>query len=353
MKNKVALITGVTGQDGSYLAELLIEKGYNVHGLKRRTSVINTKNIDHLFSKYNEKKFFLHYGDLTDGMNIQNLIKQIKPNEIYNLAAQSHVAVSFQMPIYTADVNALGTLRILEAIRSLNLEKYVRFYQASTSELFGLTKNKFQDEKTLFHPRSPYGVSKLFSYWITKNYREAYNFHASNGLLFNHESPRRGETFITRKITISFAKLIKGKIKSFSVGNLDAKRDWGHAKDYVYMQWLILQQDKPDDYVIATGKQKSVRDVINLCAKLLKIKLNWRGKGINERGIITDFNKELTPHLKKDQEIIKINSKYFRPAEVDSLLGNPKKAIKKLKWKPIYNFNSLIEEMLKNDLLDS
>ena len=350
MKNKVALITGITGQDGSYLAELLIEKGYIVHGIKRRTSVINTKNIDHLFNKFNNKLLFLHYGDLTDGLSLHNLINKIKPNEIYNLAAQSHVAVSFEMPLYTADVNALGTLRILESIRSLNLEKFTKFYQASTSELFGLTKTKFQDENTNFYPRSPYGVSKLFSYWITKNYREAYNIHASNGLLFNHESPRRGETFITRKITVSFAKLVKGKIKSFTVGNLDAKRDWGHAKDYVLMQWLILQQKKPDDYVIATGKQKSVRDVINLCAKILKIKLSWKGVGINEKAIVLDFNKKLTPYLKINQNIVKINPKYFRPAEVHSLLGSPKKATKKLNWKPRYNFKTLIEEMLQSDL---
>ena len=350
MKNKVALITGITGQDGSYLAEFLIDKGYIVHGLKRRTSVINTSNIDILFKKQNNKKFFLHYGDLTDSLNLISLIKKIKPREIYNLAAQSHVAVSFQLPIYTAEVNAMGTLRILEAIRILKLEKFTRFYQASTSELFGRTENISQNENTKFYPRSPYGVSKLFSYWITKNYREAYNSHASNGLLFNHESPRRGETFITRKITIAFAKLKNNKIKSFSVGNLDAKRDWGHAKDYVEMQWLILQQNKPDDYVIATGKQHSVRDVINTCSKKLKIKIKWVGKGVNERAVVKEFDKKITPFLKKNQIILKINKKYFRPSEVSSLLGDPRKAMRKLNWKPTYDFKSLIHEMLEYDI---
>ena len=296
-----------------------------------------------------KNKIILHYGD-TDSLNLISLIKKIKPREIYNLAAQSHVAVSFQLPIYTAEVNAIGTLRILEAIRILKLEKFTRFYQASTSELFGRTENISQNENTKFYPRSPYGVSKLFSYWITKNYREAYNLHASNGLLFNHESPRRGETFITRKITIAFAKLKNNKIKSFSVGNLDAKRDWGHAKDYVEMKCLILQQNKPDDYVIATGKQHSVRDVINTCSKKLKIKIKWIGKGVNERAVVKEFDKKITPFLKKNQIILKINKKYFRPSEVSSLLGDPRKAMRKLNWKPTYDFKSLIHEMLECDL---
>jgi len=349
MKNKIALITGITGQDGSYLAELLLKKGYTVHGLKRRTSIINTANIDHLYNNYSSEKFCLHYGDLVDTSNIFNLIKKIKPDEIYNLAAQSHVAVSFVTPEYTSNVNAIGTLRILESIKTLGLEKKTKFYQASTSEIFGNSNKISQNEKTKFYPRSPYGISKLFSYWITINYRECYGIHASNGILFNHESPRRGETFITRKITQSFAKISFGTMKKFEVGNLEALRDWGHAKDYVEMQWLILQQKKPDDFVIASGKQFSVRQFIEKCATHLDIKLSWNGKGLNEKAKIVSFNKLKTPKLRKNQIIVSVSKKFFRPSEVNSLKGDATKARKILKWSPQITIDEMIVEMLKAD----
>ena len=319
---KTALITGITGQDGSYLAKFLLNKGYEVHGIKRRTSAFNTQRIDDIFEEYDldKKKFFLHFGDVTDFGDINNLISKILPDEVYNLAAQSHVAVSYELPEYTANVVAMGCLRVLESIRNLSHKKRIKFYQASTSELFGNTKEFPQNEKTPFYPRSPYAVSKLFSYWITLNYREAYNLHASNGILFNHESPFRGETFVTRKITRGLTRIKKGIDKELVLGNLYSKRDWGHAEDFVEAQWLILQKDKPDDYVISTGIQYSVKDFVNLVAKKLNINLRWEGSGLNEVGIDKD-NKKI---------IIKVNKEYFRPAETDSLIGDYKKANKKI-----------------------
>jgi GDPmannose 4,6-dehydratase len=336
MKKK-ALIFGVTGQDGSYLSELLLSKNYIVHGIKRKSSSFNTSRIDNIFNS--NKNFHLHYGDITDSSLINNLIATIKPDEIYNLAAQSHVAVSFQMPDYTANTNALGCLRILESIRSLKLNKKIKFYQAGTSEMFGKVTEIPQTERTPFYPRSPYGVAKLFAHWITINYREAYNMFACNGILFNHESPRRGETFVTRKITIGLTKIKMGLQKKILIGNADARRDWGHAKDYVEAQWLILQQKKPDDYVIATGKNYSVKDFINMCAKVLSIKITWKGKGIKSKA-----------YDEKGNCIVESNKKYFRPAEVDELLGNAKKAKKKLKWKPKITFKELVYEMIEQDL---
>ena len=336
MKKK-AIIFGVTGQDGSYLAEFLLKKNYIVHGVKRKSSSYNTSRIDHMLSE--NKNFQLHYGDITDFSSINNLINSIKPDEIYNLAAQSHVAVSFQMPDYTANTNAIGCLRILEAIRSSKIKKKIKFYQAGTSEMFGKITEKQQTEKTSFYPRSPYGVSKLFAHWITINYRESYKIFACNGILFNHESPRRGETFVTRKITIGLSKIKLGLQKVLVLGNLDAKRDWGHARDYVEAQWLILQQKKPDDYVIATGKNYSVKDFINLCARILKINLKWKGKGISTKA-----------YDQRGNCIIRCHKKYFRPAEVDQLLGNALKAKKKLKWKPKISFKDLVIEMLHEDL---
>ena len=321
---KKALITGITGQDGSYLAELLLNKGYEVHGIKRRTSLINTDRIDHLYqdpSKAN-RSFILHHGDLTDSTSLIRIIQDIRPDEIYNLAAQSHVAVSFEEPEYTANSDALGTLRILEAIRILHLEKKTKFYQASTSELYGFTQVSPQNEKTPFYPRSPYGVAKLYAYWITVNYREAYGIYACNGILFNHESPVRGETFVTRKITRALARIKLGIQKDLYLGNLNALRDWGHAKDFVEAQWLILQQKNPEDFVIATGKQYSVRDFINEASKNLDIKINWRGKGLDEVGSFDG------------RDIIKVDPKYFRPTEVKTLLGDASKAKEKLKWVP-------------------
>jgi GDPmannose 4,6-dehydratase len=335
MKKK-ALIFGVTGQDGSYLAEFLLEKKYQVHAVKRRSSSFNTERIDHL---YNNKNFHLHYGDLTDAISINRLINLVKPDEIYNLAAQSHVAVSFLIPNYTANVDALGCLNILEAIKSLNLINKIKFYQAGTSEMFGKVLEIPQTEKTPFYPRSPYGVSKVFSHWMTINYRESYKMFACNGILFNHESPRRGETFVTRKITIALSKIKLGLQKKLILGNLNSKRDWGHAKDFVEAQWLILQQKKPQDFVIATGKQYSVKEFINVAAKHLNIEINWKGKGINEKG-----------YNKKGIVIIECNKKYFRPSEVETLLGDSKKARKLLNWKPKTSFKELVAEMVENDL---
>ena len=353
MKKKIALITGITGQDGSYLAEFLLEKGYIVHGIKRRASLINnTSRIDHIYEDAYKKKrkFFLHYGDLTDTSAIIRIIKETKPDEIYNLAAQSHVSVSFEIPEYTADVNALGTLRILEAIRLLNKTKKVKFYQASTSELYGNTKKIPQDEKTKFHPRSPYAVSKLFSYWIVKNYREAYGIHASNGILFNHESPRRGETFVTRKITLGLSKICFGLQKTLYLGNLDTLRDWGHARDYAKMQWMMLQQKKPNDLVVSTNKQFSVRNFIELSCEALKIGIKWHNKGLKEVGVLKKFNEKMYPKLKKNQKIIKIDKKYYRPTEVENLRGNSNLAKKILGWKPTISLKSMVNEMINEDL---
>ena len=327
---KKALITGITGQDGSYLAEFLLSKGYEVHGIVRRSSLINTHRIDHIY-----EKITLHYGDLTDPVNIMGVIRQVEPAEIYNLGAQSHVKVSFEMPEYTANVDALGTLRILEAVRMLGMEKDVRIYQASTSELYGGLQGTPLTETTPFHPRSPYGVAKLYGYWVIKNYREAYGFHASSGILFNHESPRRGETFVTRKITQGLSKISVGLQNVLYLGNLNAKRDWGHAKDYVEAMWLMLQQDEPDDYVIATGEQYSVRDFVNEAAPYFGFKIEWMGEGEDEVGL--DWNTK--------KSIIGINPRYFRPAEVDSLLGDATKAKEVLGWEPKIKFKELVEDM--------
>jgi len=330
---KVALITGVTGQDGSYLAELLLEKGYEVHGIVRRSSLINTYRIDHI---YDNERFTLHYGDLTDATNIIGVIKKVEPDEIYNLGAQSHVKVSFETPEYTGNVDGLGTLRILEAVRLLGMEDSVRIYQASTSELYGLVQEVPQRETTPFYPRSPYGVAKLYGYWIVKNYRESYGLHASSGILFNHESPRRGETFVTRKITRGLSRISTGQQDVLSLGNLDARRDWGHAKDFVKAMWLMLQQDEPDDYVIATGEQYSVRDFVDAAAPYFGMKIEWMGEGLNEVGY--DWNTK--------RPVIKVDPKYFRPAEVQSLLGDATKAKEKLGWEPETSFTELIEDMV-------
>lgn len=349
MTKKIALITGVTGQDGSYLSELLLKKNYVVHGIKRRSSLINTQRIDHLYKDtHNKTNFFLHYGDVVDANNILELINKIKPDEVYNLAAQSHVKTSFEIPDYTTQVNALGALRILESIRVLGLKK-TKFYQASTSELFGNINRNGQSEKTSFSPQSPYATSKLFAYWITKNYREAYNMYAVNGILFNHESPRRGETFVTRKITIGLNKIAKGIQKKLYLGNLYAYRDWGHAKDYAEMQWKMLQQTKPEDFVIATGKPYTVKFFVEQCCKFLKINIAWSGKGVHEIGYIKNFDKLLSPHLKKGQEIVAIDKVYFRPNEVDYLRGDAAKARKKLKWQPKISIYQLINEMMTED----
>jgi GDPmannose 4,6-dehydratase len=338
---KKALITGITGQDGSYLAELLIKKGYQVHGIKRRSSLINTQRIDHLYQEphIDKRSLILHHGDLTDASSLIRIIQQVQPDEIYNLAAQSHVAVSFEEPEYTANSDALGTLRILEAIRILRLEKKTRFYQASTSELYGFVQQIPQNEKTPFYPRSPYGVAKLYAHWITVNYREAYNIYACNGILFNHESPVRGETFVTRKITRALVRIKLGLQKILYMGNLNAKRDWGHAKDYVEAQWRMLQQDKPEDYVIATGIQHSVKDFLNVAAKALDMKIDWDGKNISETGRLNG------------KTIIKVDPRYFRPTEVDTLLGDATKAKKKLKWHPKISFEQLVNEMISKDLV--
>jgi len=342
---KKALITGITGQDGAYLAEFLLKKGYEVHGIKRRSSLFNTDRIDHLYQDPHEKErnFVLHYGDLTDSTNLIRILQQVQPDEVYNLAAQSHVAVSFETPEYTADTDALGTLRLLEGIRLLGLEEKTKFYQASTSELYGKVQETPQTEKTPFYPRSPYAAAKLYAYWITVNYREAYNIYACNGILFNHESPLRGETFVTRKITRALARISLGLQDCLFLGNMDAKRDWGHAKDYVRMQWLMLQQDKPEDFVIATGKQYSVRNFVDIAAKELNINIEWQGKGINEKGINTQTQKT----------IVAVDPKYFRPTEVETLLGDPTKAKEKLNWTPEITFQELVTEMVKADLEDA
>ncbi len=351
MKKK-ALITGITGQDGSYLAELLLSKQYEVHGIKRRSSSFNTHRIDHIFQDPHEEVINLtvHNGDLSDSSNLTRIIQEVKPDEIYNLAAQSHVAVSFESPEYTADIDALGTLRILEAIRLLGLEKKTRFYQASSSELFGLVQETPQTETTPFYPRSPYGVAKLYSFWITKNYREAYGIYACNGILFNHESPRRGETFATRKITRGLCNISQGLEKCLYMGNIDSLRDWGHAKDYVRMQWMMLQQQEPEDYVIATGKQYSVRDFITWSAQELGIKIRFEGFGLSEIGIIESIKDLKNPNINVGDTIIRIDPRYFRPAEVDSLLGNPKKASQKLGWKPLISAQEMCSEMVAEDL---
>ena len=353
MKNiqKVALITGITGQDGSYLAEFLLDKGYIVHGIKRRASLFNTARIDHLYHDPHEHpNLYLHYGDLTDTSNLVRIIQETQPDEIYNLGAQSHVAVSFEAPEYTADVDAMGTLRILEAMRILGLEKKTRFYQASTSELYGLVQEIPQKETTPFYPRSPYAVAKLYAYWITVNYREAYGMYACNGILFNHESERRGETFVTRKITRGLANIAQGLEKSLFMGNLDALRDWGHAKDYVRMQWMMLQQEKPEDFVIATGVQFSVREFIIRSAKQLGITLHFEGKAEQEKGIVAAIEGDKAPALKVGDVIVQVDPRYYRPAEVETLLGDPSKAKEKLGWVPEITLDQMIVEMVANDL---
>jgi len=352
---KKALITGITGQDGSYLAEFLLEKGYEVHGIKRRSSSYNTERIDHIFQDPHmvSNNFYLHYGDLSDSSNLTRLISDIEPDEIYNLGAQSHVAVSFESPEYTADIDAIGTLRILEAIHFLGLESKTRFYQASTSELYGLVQEIPQTEKTPFYPRSPYAVAKLYAYWITVNYRESYGMHASNGILFNHESPRRGETFVTRKITMALANISRGLQKCLYLGNMNALRDWGHAKDYVEMQWLMLQQDKPKDYVIATGKQYTVRDFVKWSARELDIEISFEGKGINEIGVVSDVNGISSEYLSKGDVICKVDKNYFRPAEVETLLGDPSLAKRELKWEPKISAKEMCKEMIASDLKEA
>tara|TARA_Y100000816_G_C26093976_1_gene578555 strand:+ start:448 stop:1485 length:1038 start_codon:yes stop_codon:yes gene_type:complete len=339
---KSALIFGITGQDGSYLADLLIQKKYVVHGVKRRSSSINTKRIDHIYQDPHERsrKFVLHYGDITDSTSVSKIIQKIRPNEIYNLAAQSHVAVSFEVPEYTANADALGALRILEAIKFHNLEKKTKFYQAGTSEMFGKVQNIPQNENTNFYPLSPYGVAKLYAHWITINYREAYNIFAANGILFNHESPKRGETFVTKKIISAMCKIKYGYQDKLYLGNLNSKRDWGHAKDYVEAMWKILQQKKPEDFVIATGKQYSIKEFINKVAKKLSMKIKWKGKGINEKCI----------ELKNNKIIIECDKNYFRPLDVNTLLGNAKKARSKLNWKPKFNITDLIDDMVEHEL---
>jgi GDPmannose 4,6-dehydratase len=349
---KRALITGITGQDGSYLAEFLLKKGYEVHGIKRRSSLFNTERIDHLYKDLHDKtdnRLFLHYGDLTDSLNINKIIGEVLPDEIYHLGAQSHVGVSFELPEYTANVDAIGTLRVLEAVRYLGLENKTKIYQASTSELYGKVQETPQTEKTPFYPRSPYGVAKLYAYWIVVNYRESYDMFACNGILFNHESPKRGETFITRKITRGLCNIALGIENCLYVGNIDAKRDWGHAKDYVEMQWLMLQQDKPNDYVIATGYQISVREFIVMSCKELGIEIQFTGTGLNEKGVVISIDKKITPSLKVNDVIVKIDKKYFRPSEVDSLLGDPSKAKKELNWMPKISLEDLCKEMIEED----
>ncbi len=352
MKRKVALITGITGQDGAYLAEFLLGRGYVVHGIKRRASLFNTDRIDHLYQDPHEKnrRFILHYGDMTDSSSLVRIVQQVQPDEIYNLAAQSHVAVSFEEPEYTADSDALGSLRLLESIRILGLEKKTRFYQASTSELFGKVYEAPQRETTPFYPRSPYAVAKLYAYWIAVNYREAYGIYACNGILFNHESPVRGETFVTRKVTRGVARIYLGLQDCLYLGNLDAKRDWGHARDFVEAQWLILQQDKPDDYVIATGKQYSVRDFVNAAATELGVSLRWKGKGLKEMAIVDSVADSKVSPLRKGQVIVRVDPRYFRPTEVDSLLGDASKARKQLGWRPKVGFRELVAEMVRADL---
>ncbi len=355
MENKTALITGITGQDGAYLAEFLLNKGYKVHGIKRRSSLFNTDRIDHLYQDPHEKqrRFFLHYGDLTDSTNLIRVIQEVQPDEIYNLGAQSHVAVSFETAEYTANSDALGTLRILEAMRILNMGDRVRFYQASTSELYGKAQEIPQTEKTPFYPRSPYGAAKLYAFWITVNYREAYGLFACNGILFNHESPIRGETFVSRKITRSVARIHLGLQKELFLGNLDAKRDWGHAKDYVEAMWLMLQQDEPDDYVIATGKQYSVRQFAEKAFAQIGVEIRWEGKGIHEKGIVASFSGGKESGLKNGDTVVEIDPKYHRPTEVDTLLGDAGKAKKKLGWEPRISFDALVSEMVSEDIREA
>jgi GDPmannose 4,6-dehydratase len=349
---KKALITGITGQDGAYLAEFLLKKGYEVHGIKRRTSLFNTDRIDHLYQDPHtrNRKFVLHYGDMTDSSSLIRIVQSVQPDEIFNLAAQSHVAVSFEEPEYTADSDALGALRLLEAIRILGLHKKTRYYQASTSELYGKVQEIPQRETTPFYPRSPYAVAKLYAYWITVNYREAYGMYACNGILFNHESPVRGETFVTRKITRALARIFLGLQDCLYLGNLNAKRDWGHAQDYVEAQWLVLQQKQPDDFVIATGKQYSVRDFVDAAAKELGISIAWRGKGVKEVGVVSKVDSHAISTLKKGHTIVRVDARYFRPTEVETLLGDARKARRKLGWKPKVAFKDLVGEMMREDL---
>jgi len=363
--NKKALITGITGQDGAYLADFLLQKGYEVHGIKRRSSLFNTQRIDHLYQDPHEKKlkFRLHYGDLTDATNIIRIIQQVRPDEIYNLAAQSHVQVSFEAPEYTANTDALGTLRVLEAIRMLEMTKDVRFYQASTSELYGKVQEVPQTEKTPFYPRSPYACAKLFGFWCTVNYREAYEMYACNGILFNHESPLRGETFVTRKITRAAARIALGLEKYLYLGNLDSLRDWGHAKDFVRAQWLILQQDEPDDFVIATGEQHSVREFCEMAFSKVGIRIKWQGSGVDEKGIAHEIqpsalmegfkSKNPLSHLKTGDVIISVDPRYFRPTEVETLLGDPSKSKNILGWEPEISFEEMVGEMVESDLVEA
>ncbi|SHH17551.1 GDPmannose 4,6-dehydratase [Cognatiyoonia sediminum] len=350
--SKRALITGITGQDGSFLTELLLEKGYEVHGIKRRASSFNTQRIDHVYEDPHNPspRLKLHYGDLTDTLNLTRILREVEPDEVYNLGAQSHVAVSFEAPEYTADVDAIGTLRLLEAIRFLGFEERTRFYQASTSELYGLVQETPQTEKTPFYPRSPYAIAKLYAYWTVVNYREAYGMYACNGILFNHESPRRGETFVTRKITRGLANIAQGLEDCLYMGNIDALRDWGHAKDYVQMQWLMLQQEQPDDFVIASGKQHSVRDFITWSALELGIRLRFEGQGLDEVAIVDSVEGDDAPALKVGDAIVRIDQRYYRPAEVETLLGDPSKAKKELGWEPTISAEEMCKEMVAEDL---
>jgi GDPmannose 4,6-dehydratase len=351
MKKK-ALITGITGQDGSYLAEFLLEKGYEVHGIKRRASSLNTQRIDHLYEDphTDNQNFVLHYGDLTDSSNLTRILSEVQPDEVYNLGAQSHVAVSFEAPEYTTDVDAMGTLRLLEAIRFLGLEKKTKFYQASTSELYGLVQETPQKETTPFYPRSPYAVAKLYAYWITVNYREAYGMYACNGVLFNHESPRRGETFVTRKITRGLSNIVQGLEKCLFLGNMDALRDWGHAKDYVRMQWMMLQQDQPEDFVIATGVQYSVRQFVEWSAKELGVEIEFTGEGVEEKGIVKSIEGEHAPAVNVGDVVVQVDLRYFRPTEVETLLGDPSNAKNKLGWVPEITVQEMCAEMVQEDL---
>ena len=357
MTKKIALITGITGQDGSYLAEFLLEKGYEVHGIKRRSSLFNTDRVDHIYQDLHDAdvRFQMHFGDLTDTSNLVRIIQEVQPDEIYNLGAQSHVAVSFETPEYTADVDALGTLRLLEAIRLLGLEKKTKFYQASSSELYGLVQEPIQSETTPFYPRSPYAVSKMFAYWMCVNYREAYGIFACNGILFNHESERRGETFVTRKITRALGEIAQGLSDCLYLGNMDALRDWGHAKDYVRMQWLMLQQDEPEDFVIATGKQYSVRQFVEVSAARIGVTLRWEGNGVDEIGIVESVDPAHAatrcPAIREGATIVRVDPRYFRPTEVETLLGNPAKAKAKLGWEPEISFEEMVDEMMEADLL--
>lgn len=348
--SKKALITGVTGQDGAYLAEFLLNKGYEVHGIKRRSSLFNTDRVDHLYEDPHktDRRFILHYGDLTDATNLIRIVQAVRPDEIYNLGAQSHVAVSFESPEYTANSDAMGTLRLLEAIRMLGMEKTTRFYQASTSELYGKVQQVPQTESTPFYPRSPYAVAKLYAYWITVNYRESYGMYACNGILFNHESPLRGETFVTRKITRALARIFLGMQDCLYLGNLEAKRDWGHAKDYVEMQWLMLQQEQAEDYVIATGEQHSVREFVDAAAACLNLTLEWRGEGVEQRAIVVKASQDAAVSV--GQTVVAVDPRYFRPTEVDTLLGDPAKARRQLGWEPKVSFAELVAEMAREDL---